>query len=133
MPSSIHPSSPTLSRPVALRIARPAASLLAAWLGRGLGAGVFRVKSVRGELFALLTLAITFVVGTIVLNTRIDGGPGIYLNSVAIPAIGPTASSSIYLMALLGAVATLLISYRIPASRLGRSEERRVGKVCQYG
>ncbi|WP_096666669.1 branched-chain amino acid ABC transporter ATP-binding protein/permease [Polaromonas sp. AET17H-212] len=97
----------------------PAAALLAALLGMALGAVVFRVKSVRGELFALLTLAITFVVGTIVLNTRIDGGPGIYLNSVAIPAIGPTASSSIYLMALFGAVATLLISYRIQASRLG--------------
>lgn len=97
----------------------PAAALLAALLGMALGAVVFRVKSVRGELFALLTLAITFVVGTIVLNTRIDGGPGIYLNSVAIPAIGPTASSSIYLMALLGAIATLLISYRIQASRLG--------------
>ena len=97
----------------------PAAALMAAVLGMALGAVVFRVKSVRGELFALLTLAITFVVGTIVLNTRIDGGPGIYLNAVAIPAIGPTPSSSIYLMALTGAVATLLISYRIQASRLG--------------
>lgn len=97
----------------------PAAALLAALLGMALGAVVFRVKSVRGELFALLTLAITFVVGTIVLNTRIDGGPGIYLNAVAVPALGPTASSSIYLMALLGAVATLLISYRIQSSRLG--------------
>lgn len=97
----------------------PAAALLAALLGMALGAVVFRVKSVRGELFALLTLAVTFVVGTIVLNTRIDGGPGIYLNAVAIPALGPTASSSIYLMALIGAVATLLISYRIHASRLG--------------
>ena len=97
----------------------PAAALLAAMLGMALGAVVFRVKSVRGELFALLTLAITFVVGTIVLNTRIDGGPGIYLNAVAIPALGPTASSSIYLMALMGAVATMLISYRIHASRLG--------------
>ena len=97
----------------------PAAALMAALLGMALGAVVFRVKSVRGELFALLTLAITFVVGTIVLNTRIDGGPGIYLNAVAIPAIGPTASSSIYLMALIGAVATLLISYRIHVSRLG--------------
>ncbi|RZJ25944.1 MAG: branched-chain amino acid ABC transporter ATP-binding protein/permease [Haliea sp.] len=97
----------------------PAAALLAALLGMALGAVVFRVKSVRGELFALLTLAITFVVGTIVLNTRIDGGPGIYLNAVAIPALGPTASSSIYLMALIGAVATLLISYRIQSSRLG--------------
>jgi branched-chain amino acid transport system permease protein len=97
----------------------PAAALLAALLGMALGAVVFRVKSVRGELFALLTLAVTFVVGTIVLNTRIDGGPGIYLNAVAIPALGPTASSSIYLMALIGAVATMLISYRIHASRLG--------------
>jgi branched-chain amino acid transport system permease protein len=97
----------------------PAAALMAALLGLALGAVVFRVKAVRGELFALLTLAITFVVGTIVLNTRIDGGPGIYLNAVAIPAIGPTASSSIYLMALMGAVATLLISCRIQASRLG--------------
>lgn len=97
----------------------PAAALLAALLGVALGAVVFRVKSVRGELFALLTLAITFVVGTIVLNTRIDGGPGIYLNAVAIPALGPTASSSIYLMALAGAVATMLISYRIHVSRLG--------------
>ena len=97
----------------------PAAALMAALLGVALGAVVFRVKSVRGELFALLTLAITFVVGTIVLNTRIDGGPGIYLHAVAIPALGPTASSSLYLMALMGAVATLLISYRIQASRLG--------------
>lgn len=97
----------------------PAAALLAALLGMGLGAVVFRVKSVRGELFALLTLAVTFVVGTIVLNTRIDGGPGIYLNAVAVPALGPTPSSSIYLMALIGAVGTMLISYRIHASRLG--------------
>ena len=60
---------------------------------------MFRVKSVRGELFALLTLAITFVVGTIVLNTRIDGGPGIYLNSVAVPALGPTAQITRHLHA----------------------------------
>ncbi|MES2974856.1 MAG: branched-chain amino acid ABC transporter ATP-binding protein/permease [Pseudomonadota bacterium] len=97
----------------------PVAALLAALLGMGLGAVVFRVRSVRGELFALLTLAVTFVVGTIVLNTRIDGGPGIYLNAVPVPALGPTASSSIFLMALAGAVATLLISWRIQSSRLG--------------
>ena len=97
----------------------PAASLMAAVFGMALGFVVFRVKSVRGELFALLTLAITFVVGTVVLNTPIDGGPGIYLNAVKVPAIGPTASSSIYLMALIGAVATLIISYRIQSSKLG--------------
>jgi len=97
----------------------PAAAALAALLGVALGAVVFRVRAVRGELFALLTLAVTFVVGTIVLNTRIDGGPGIYLNAVAIPALGPTPSSSIYLMALIGAVATMLLAYRIQASKLG--------------
>jgi branched-chain amino acid transport system permease protein len=97
----------------------PAAALMAALLGVALGAVVFRVKSVRGELFALLTLAVTFVVGTIVLNTRIDGGPGIYLNAVPVPALGPTAPASMYLMALIAAVGTLLISYIIYASKLG--------------
>ena len=97
----------------------PAAALMAALLGLVLGVVVFRVKSVRGELFALLTLAVTFVVGTIVLNTRIDGGPGIYLNAVAVPAIGPSAPSSLYLMALAGAVATMLIAYKVQASKLG--------------
>ena len=97
----------------------PAAAALAALLGIALGCVVFRVKSVRGELFALLTLAITFVVGTIVLNTRIDGGPGIYLNAVAVPALGPTAPASLYLMALAAAVLSLLLAYRVQYSKLG--------------
>ena len=87
----------------------PMAAAVAALFGMALGAVVFRVKGVRGELFALLTLAVTFVVGTVVLNTRIDGGPGIYLNAVAVPKLGPTASSSLYMMALIAAVASLLI------------------------
>jgi branched-chain amino acid transport system permease protein len=97
----------------------PVAAAAAALLGVALGTVVFRVKAVRGELFALLTLAVTFVVATIVLNTRIDGGPGISLGGVAIPKLGPTASSSLYLMALICAVATLWIAYRIHASKLG--------------
>ncbi len=97
----------------------PAAAAMAALLGVALGAVVFRVKAVRGELFALLTLAVTFVVGTIVLNTRIDGGPGVSLAGVATPRLGPTASSSIYLIVLVVAVATLLIAWRIHSSKLG--------------
>src|SRR6188474_2042253 len=61
----------------------PLAALVPAALGVALGAIVFRVRSVRGELFALLTLAVTFVLATIVLNTPIDDGPGIYLSGVA--------------------------------------------------
>ena len=44
------------------------------------------MRRLRGELFGLLTLAITFVLATIVLNTRIDGGPGVYLSGGAHPA-----------------------------------------------
>ena len=69
----------------------PVAALVAALLGVALGAVVFRVRGVRGELFALLTLAITFVIGTIVVNTPLDGGPGVSLGAVPVPKIGPDA------------------------------------------
>ena len=91
----------------------PAAALVAALLGVALGAVVFRVRSVRGELFALLTLAVTFVLATIVLNTPIDGGPGVYLSGVAVPALAPTPSGTFYMLALALAIATLAIAYAI--------------------
>jgi branched-chain amino acid transport system permease protein len=97
----------------------PVAALIAAAIGVGVGAVAFRVKGVRGELFALLTLAVTFVLATVVGNTPIDGGPGVYLNSVPVPKIGPTATSSLYLMMLVAAIATLLISWAIRTSRFG--------------
>ena len=97
----------------------PAAALVAALLGLGLGAVVFRVRHVRGELFALLTLAATFVLATIVLNTPIDGGPGVYLSAVPVPKLAPTASGAFYTMALVLAVGTLVIAYAIARARLG--------------
>lgn len=97
----------------------PAAVLVAATLGVALGAVVFRVASVRGELFALLTLAVTFVLATIILNTPVDGGPGIYLIGVEVPSLGPSQSSSIYMMGLIACVLAVFISYWIYASRFG--------------
>jgi branched-chain amino acid transport system permease protein len=97
----------------------PAAALMAALLGVALGAVVFRVKGVRGELFALLTLAITFVVGTIVVNTPLDGGNGVSLGAVPLPAIGPTQSSTFYLLALAAATLTMLIAWAIFVSKFG--------------
>jgi len=97
----------------------PVAAGLAALLGVALGAVVFRVRSVRGELFALLTLAVTFVLATVVLNTPIDGGPGIYLSGVPIPKIAPTQPGTFYLLALAGATAALVIAYAVQYSRLG--------------
>ncbi|HEX2543808.1 MAG TPA: branched-chain amino acid ABC transporter ATP-binding protein/permease [Ramlibacter sp.] len=97
----------------------PFAALVPALLGLFIGFVVFRVKAVRGELFALLTLAVTFVVATIIINTPIDGGPGIYLNTVQTPKLAPSPASSIYLMMLLAAVATMLVAYKVYASKLG--------------
>ena len=97
----------------------PVAALVAALLGVALGAVVFRVKGVRGELFALLTLAVTFVIGTIVVNTPLDGGQGVSLSAVPVPAVGPTQSSTFYLLALAAATLTMLIAHAIVVSKFG--------------
>jgi len=97
----------------------PAAGLVAALFGTLLGAVAFRVQAVRAELFSLLTLAATFVVATLILNTPIDGGPGVYMSAVPVPAIGPTASGTFYLLALAVALATVVAALVVYHSRFG--------------
>ena len=93
--------------------------VLAGLLGLGIGAVVFRVKRLRGELFGLLTLAITFVLATIVLNTRIDGGPGVYLSAVPMPRLLTSPTGTLYVLGLLLAVLTVGAACAIAHSRLG--------------
>ena len=97
----------------------PVAGVLAAALGAGVGAVVFRVKRLRGELFGLLTLAVGFVLATIVLNTRIDGGPGVYLSGVPLPRLLASPTGTLYLLGLALAVGTVGAAYAITQSRLG--------------
>ena len=97
----------------------PMAALVPALFGVGLGAVVFRLRRLRGELFGLLTLAVTFVIATIILNTPIDGGPGVYLSAVPIPAIGPSPSATFYLLALAMVMLVLWVAYYIYNARLG--------------
>ena len=97
----------------------PMAALVPALFGLGLGAVVFRLRRLRGELFGLLTLAVTFVIATIILNTPIDGGPGVYLSAVPIPAIGPSPSATFYLLALALVLLVLWVAYYIYNARLG--------------
>jgi branched-chain amino acid transport system permease protein len=97
----------------------PAAAAVAALMGVALGAVVFRVREIRGELFALVTLAFTFVVGTIVLNTPIDGGPGVYLSAIPVPAIGPSGASSFYYMGLALALVTLITAFAVFHAKFG--------------
>ena len=97
----------------------PIAAAMAALLGVGIGAVVFRLRRLRGELFALLTLAVTFVVATIILNTPIDGGAGVFMSAVPLPHILPTATGTIYMLGFIMCVLTLGIAWWVVHSRLG--------------
>ena len=72
----------------------PLAAAMAALLAIGIGAVVFRLRRLRGELFALLTLAVTFVIATIILNTPIDGGGGVFMSAVPLPTSWPTPTGT---------------------------------------
>ncbi|MES2412872.1 MAG: branched-chain amino acid ABC transporter ATP-binding protein/permease [Pseudomonadota bacterium] len=97
----------------------PFAALVAAMFGTLLGAIAFRVHSVRAELFSLLTLAMAFVMATIILNTRIDGGPGVSMAGVTVPSFAPTASGTFYLLALGATAITMIAAIWVFYSRLG--------------
>ena len=97
----------------------PVAAAVSASLGCLIGALVFRLPRLRGELFALMTLAVTFVLATVVLNTPIDGGPGVYLSGVPTPKLAASQSGSIYLLGLAACLGTLVISWAVSRSRFG--------------
>lgn len=97
----------------------PLAALAAAILALLIGAVVFRLNSLRGEMFALLTIAVAFVVGTIILNTGIDGGLGIFLSAIPVPRIGNSPTAIFYCLLLGLAVGAVLMGYWIRESRLG--------------
>jgi branched-chain amino acid transport system permease protein len=97
----------------------PLAACVAALLALGIGAVVFRLKRLRGDLFALLTLAVAFVLATIILNTPIDGGPGVYLSAVPLPDLAGSPSATIYVLGLTIAVISIAAAYIVAHSRLG--------------
>jgi branched-chain amino acid transport system permease protein len=97
----------------------PVAAAVPALLGVAIGAVIFRLPALRGELFALITLALMYVFATIVLNTPLDGGPGVYMSGVTVPALAPSPSGSFYLLALVLALGTVGTSYAVYRSRFG--------------
>jgi len=97
----------------------PAAGVVAALLGSVIAAVVFRVRGVRGELFGLLTLAVTFVLSTIALNTRLDGGPGVFLAAVPVPTVFGTPATTLYHLALAVAFVSVFAALAIYRSRWG--------------
>jgi branched-chain amino acid transport system permease protein len=99
----------------------PLAGLLAALLGLLVGLVVFRLRQLRGELFALLTLAVEFVMASVARNASfIDGGLGISIGRVAYPDFLGDFSSMMYHLGLGIAFLTVLSAFLVYRSRLGR-------------
>jgi len=82
---------------------------------------VFSVRQLKGELFALLTLAVAFVVSSVVSNTDyIDGGQGMRIGRVEYPEFLGNFPEMMYRLGLFIALGSVFIAYLIYHSRLGR-------------
>ena len=101
-------------------VALPVGGIFATLLGLGIGFVVFRLRLLKGELFALLTLAVDFVLAAVVRNNdAIDGGFGVRLGSVDAPDFLGDFSTMMYILALIIALLTVFASYSIYHSRFG--------------
>lgn len=103
-----------------LLAALPVAGLLACGAGLLLGLVVFRLRRLSGEIFALTTLAVAFVLAALArLMPAIDGGTGIFMTGTPIPEFLGDYTTAMYRMTLVIALLTVLAAYLIHDSRLG--------------
>jgi ABC-type branched-subunit amino acid transport system ATPase component/ABC-type branched-subunit amino acid transport system permease subunit len=98
----------------------PIAGIVAAVLAVLVGALAFRLRSLRGEVFALLTLAVPFILAPIArINPSIDGGQGLVLPVPDIPeAIGGFQELA-YLLSLAVAGIAVALAYVAQRTRIG--------------
>lgn len=98
----------------------PIAGIVAAALAMLVGGLAFRLRSLRGEVFALLTLAVPFIVAPIArISPAIDGGQGLVLPVPAIPEPIGGFQEFVYLLSLGIAVIAVVIAYLAQRSRFG--------------
>jgi branched-chain amino acid transport system permease protein len=98
----------------------PIAGVLAAIVAAAVGALAFRLGSLRGEIFALLTLAVTFTLSSVAqISTWVDGGQGIALPVPDHPAWLGDFQDMVYRLALGVALLAVLAAYLIQHSRFG--------------
>ena len=94
--------------------------LLSAMLGLFIGLIVFRLRRLRGEIFALMTLAVAFVLGAVArVSSTIDGGQGIPLSSVPVPEALGSHPEMIFRLGLITAVLAVVVAQVVQHSRLG--------------
>lgn len=95
-------------------------AILASLLGLLIGLVVFRLRKLRGEIFALMTLAVAFVLGALARVTpAIDGGQGVPVNQVELPSFLGDFPTMIFRLGLLVATLAVVSAQLIQRSRLG--------------
>jgi branched-chain amino acid transport system permease protein len=100
--------------------ALPVAGLAALVAGLGLGLVVFRLRRLTGEIFALTTLAIAFVLAALArLIPAIDGGTGVFMTGTPIPEFLGDFTTAMYRMTLVIMILAVLAAYLTYSSRLG--------------
>jgi branched-chain amino acid transport system permease protein len=102
-------------------LAVPLAGVVSMLLAIGVGFVAFRLRSLRGEIFTLLTFVVAFVLAAAAqLSTFIDGGQGRALTQPDYPSFLGTYNALIYRMGAVAAVGAVAVAYAIQHSRLGR-------------
>ena len=90
---------------------------LCAVLALAVGGLAFRLRSLRGEIFALLTLAVPFILGALARTSRaIDGGQGIPLPVPSFPAQIGLFQDFLYLVSLVVAAGAVWTAFAIAHS-----------------
>jgi branched-chain amino acid transport system permease protein len=93
---------------------------LCAVLALAMGTIAFRLRSLRGEIFALLTLAVPFILAALArINGDIDGGQGIIVPIPEFPAGIGLFQDYLYLLSLAVAGGAVAVAYAIYHSRFG--------------
>lgn len=98
----------------------PVAGLLGVVLALLIGGVAFRLRSLRGEIFALLTLAVPFIVAPIIrVNPALDGGQGVPIPVPTYPDFLGPFRDFVYLVSLAIAAFAVVVAYLAQHSRLG--------------
>ena len=98
----------------------PIAAALCGLLALGIGAVAFRLGSLRGEIFALLTLSVPFILAAFArINRDIDGGQGTTVPPPDIPGRLGDFQQFQYLLAVLVAALAVGVAFAVQHSRTG--------------
>jgi branched-chain amino acid transport system permease protein len=94
--------------------------LLCAVLALGMGLVAFRLRSLRGEIFALLTLAVPFILAALArITNEIDGGQGVPVGMPPFPAQLGLPQDFLYLASLIVAGLAVAVAFVMARTRSG--------------